>query len=179
MNLKNPQQKKLLVLSISAIAGLLLLLAIFQKKDNPSIKISSVTASDKLRRNSDAKKTIDKKKKTAWITTRKDYGKYQWILFRFTRKIKLSKILMINGFAHKHRSRWIGDLYDRYSRIRSVRVKLSDNSSYLWLLKDNTRDFQTFTLPVPRETRAVTLYIHNIYKGSCNKSSAISELKFR
>jgi len=164
---------------LSGVAALVcLILVLVSGPSNPDIKIHSVKASSKLSKYYSGKNTIDSKKKTAWICTSKDYGKYEWIRFRFTERISLNEIRIINGFSHKHKSRWIGDLYDRYSRVRSVRIRLSDNSSYFWILKDNKRSFQTFTFPRTRKTTSVTLYIHNVYKGTLKKSPAISEIQF-
>ena len=177
----NSDRKKILTTAgIAAAIGLIILIIslAIPEGPNPDIRIHSVKASGKLNRYYPEKKMTDGKKTTAWVSISKNFGKFEWIRFRFTDRISLKKIRMINGYSKKHKNRWIGDLYDRYSRIRSVRIRLSDNSSYFWILKDNKRSFQTFSFPEPRKTTSITLYIHNIYKGTYNKSVAISEIQF-
>lgn len=164
-------------------AGVLLLivliLLVIPEGDNPALRIVGVTSSSRQSAANDARLVMDGKRDTAWLTTGKDQGRYEWVRIRFADEVRISKILMINGYARVHPNRWIGDLYERYGRVRSARIALSDRASYFWTLDDNTRGYQTFTLPEPRKTSSVTIYIHNIWKGSVNRELAVSEIKIR
>lgn len=176
---KLPRQKRtgvILALAVIALCGIvLLLLSGRQPEEIKDNRVTIYASSSKSKQYLPAN-VFDNNPKTAWVAGGKNGGRFSWIKFVFSRPIKLSGIRMINGFAYKHPRH--GDLYDKNNRAKSVRILLSDAASYFWVLKDNTRGFQSLRLPRPRKTRSVQIFFHSIYKTTLWNDLCISEIRF-
>jgi len=66
---------------------------------------------------------------------------------------------------------------DLTNRVKKVEVILTDGTSYIFDLKDNTLDFQTLDFGETVETRDVTIKILDIYEGSKFNDTCISEIE--
>jgi len=167
------------ILALLIIAGGITTILILLLKKKPEIRDNriSIYASSIKNKWYKPENAFDKKRKTAWTPKSTTGGKYEWIKASFSKPILLSGIRMINGFGHNHKR--YGDLYEKNNRVKAVRIRLSGSVvSYYWVLKDNNSDFQSFTLPAPRKTSFVQIFIHDIYKGSLWDDLSISEIKF-
>ncbi|MCK5267223.1 MAG: discoidin domain-containing protein [Spirochaetes bacterium] len=169
------------VLLITAVAVILICLfilvsMIFSKSGTRIKAFSSIFASSDKSKYYKPQKAFDDKLKTAWTPKKQDKERFPWIKVLFKKTVTLKKIKLINGFNYKHK--YYGDLYEKNNRVRSVRIVLSDYSSYYWMLRDNERDFQVLELPDPKKTRSVKIIIHSIYKGTTWDDLSISEIRF-
>ena len=91
--------------------------------------------------------------------------------FNYAKPFKLSGIKLINGYAKNK------EMYKANNRVKKVEVILTDGTSYIFDLKDNTLDFQTLDFGETVETRDVTIKILDIYEGSKFNDTCISEIE--
>ena len=85
--------------------------------------------------------------------------------------MRLKGIKIINGYAKNK------EIYKANNRVKKVEVILTDGTSYIFDLKDNTLDFQTLDFGETVETRDVTIKILDIYEGSKFNDTCISEIE--
>jgi hypothetical protein len=86
--------------------------------------------------------------------------------------IHFSGIRIINGYAKSE------ETYKANNRVKKVEVILTDGTSYIFDLKDDTLDFQTLNFGKEVETRDVTIKILDIYEGNKYNDTCISEVQF-
>ena len=90
----------------------------------------------------------------------------------YLQSMHLSGIKIINGYAKSE------EIYKANNRVKTVEVILTDGSSYIFDLKDDTLDFQTLDFGKEVETRDVTIKILDIYEGTKYNDTCISEVQF-
>jgi hypothetical protein len=90
----------------------------------------------------------------------------------YLQSMHLSGVKIINGYAKSE------EIYKANNRVKTVEVILTDGSSYIFDLKDDTLDFQTLDFGKEVETRDVTIKILDIYEGTKYNDTCISEVQF-
>jgi hypothetical protein len=168
-------------IALGAIAVSLIILLINQAISPAEIRETgenkiSVTASSEKNADAGAAKAFDGNPESAWIPKSARGGRYESLRFAFSQPVPLSGIRIVNGFAATHKQH--GPLYDKYNRIKAVRILLSDNTTYYWMLADRQPEAQTFQFEKPHTTQAVQFFIHSVHKGILYDELAVSEVSF-
>lgn len=145
----------------------------------------------------DPNNVLDKDPITAWAEDEERYdslkkysgeGKDEWLLIfkqskvtveaplqncraGYLEPISLSGIKIVNGYAKNE------EVYYLNNRVKKVEVILSDGTSLVYELNDDTMDFQTLDFGRVIKTRSVVVKIHDVYKGSKYNDTCISEIQ--
>jgi hypothetical protein len=91
--------------------------------------------------------------------------------FGYMKPLRLSGIRIINGYVKSR------DTYNMNNRIKKAEIILSDGTSFIFTLEDDTMDFQTLDFGKEITTRYITIKILEVYKGSKFNDTCISEIE--
>ena len=120
---------------------------------------------------------LDGKKNTCWCEAAEGYGKDEYILIRFSKKVALTELDFVNGYMSKETT------YNKNARLAKIKI-VYDGGSKVAVLKEMSygeaseldyTDSVVFDEPV--ETDYVKIYIKSVYKGTIYEDTCVSEIR--
>lgn len=120
---------------------------------------------------------LDGKKNTCWCEAAEGYGKDEYIMIRFSKKVALTELDFVNGYMSKETT------YNKNAKLAKIKI-VYDGGSKVAVLKDlsyseaselDYTDSVIFDEPV--ETDYVQIYIKSVYEGTIYEDTCVSEIR--
>lgn len=114
---------------------------------------------------------FDDREKTAWSEGVYGNGIGEKIIMRFEEAHSVNCIVIYNG------NRANSDVYEKYGRVKSMKVTFSDGTEVVHEMKDNFYEPDKIYFINPVQSDSITLEIIDAYDGKCYLDTCISEIK--
>lgn len=116
-------------------------------------------------------KVIDNDLSTCWCEGKEDYGIGENLTIKFNDTYRVGEFTLWNGLCTNE------DLYQKNSRVHSIRLIFSDGTSLDFDCKNGWGNRKnTFTFPEKIDTSFITFQILDVYEGEKYKDTCISEI---
>ena len=174
-DLKKARNLRLLLLVLLPLFVVILIILLLPGHDVRLDGARKYSASSSKNPQSAAGMAFDGKPETAWVPGKTTDPRYEWLQVDFSGNVQIKGLRIKNGFGSDKNA------YRYGAKVHTLRLLLSDFSTYYWTLSEDEPGFQKISLSGDHEVRWIKFFIHSIYKGVNDppEEVAISELEIR